>query len=89
MRNYQKQKVPVRAPKGTVQGMAVHPIVHWIWDQINFQHASQEDIADRSGVASSTIRKWRNGVRSPRVMELEAVVNALGFKIKVVVAEDK
>jgi transcriptional regulator with XRE-family HTH domain len=86
MRNFQKQKVP---PKRTADGMAIHPIVRWIWDQINFQHASQEDIAKRSGVSSSAMRKWRDGVRSPRLMELEAVVNALGFKIKVVMQEDK
>ncbi len=86
MRNYQKQKIP---PKKTADGMAIHPIVRWIWDQINFQQASQEDVAKRSGVSSSAMRKWRDGVRSPRLMELEAVVNALGFRIKVENMEKK
>jgi transcriptional regulator with XRE-family HTH domain len=76
MRNYQKQKEPRK-------GVAIHPLVRWVWSQMNRQRASQEDIAKRSGVASSTMRKWRVGVRSPRVMELEAVINALGYKLTV------
>jgi transcriptional regulator with XRE-family HTH domain len=76
MRNYQKQKEPRK-------GMAVHPLVRWMWKQMNKQLASQEDVAKRSGVSSSAMRKWRVGVRSPRVMELEAVINALGYKLTV------
>lgn len=76
MNNYQTQKVP---PKG----MAIHPLVRWIWLEINRQRASQEDVAARSGVASSTMRKWRTGVRSPRVLELEAVINTLGYKLTI------
>jgi transcriptional regulator with XRE-family HTH domain len=76
MRNYQKQKEPRK-------GMAVHPLVRWMWKQMNKQLASQEDVAKRSGVSSSAMRKWRVGVRSPRIMELEAVINALGYKLTV------
>jgi len=76
MRNYQRQKEPRREA-------TVHPLVRWVWRQMNKQHASQEDVAKRSGVTSSTMRKWRVGVRSPRVIELEAVINALGYKLTV------
>lgn len=76
MRNYQKQKEPRK-------GMAVHPLIRWMWKQMNTQRASQEDVAKRSGVSSSAMRKWRVGVRSPRIMELEAVINALGYKLTV------
>lgn len=84
MINYQKSKIP---PK-VVEGMAVHPLVRWIWKEMNRQRASQEDVAKRSGVSSSAMRKWRLGVRSPRVVELEAVVNVLGGKIKIDTRED-
>lgn len=86
MRQYQRQKVPgvrSRFRVGVTEGMAVHPLVRWIWQQINDQRASQEDVAERSGVSSSTIRKWRDGVRSPRLVELESVVNVLGYQLKV------
>ncbi len=62
MRKYQRQKVPgvrSRLREGVTEGMAIHPIVRFIWDQINHQRASQEDIAQRSGVSASTMRKWR------------------------------
>lgn len=92
MKMYQRQKVPGkpnRLREGVSEGMAVHPIVRWIWQQINDQRASQEDVAERAGINSSTLRKWRDGVRSPRVVELEAVVNVLGYRLKIVMQEDK
>lgn len=92
MKLYQKQKVPGvknRFREGVSEGMAIHPIVRWVWTQINHQRASQEDVSQRSGVSSSTMRKWRDGVRSPRLLELEAVINVLGYKLKVVMEEDR
>lgn len=50
---------------------------------MNRQRASQQDVAQRSGVSDSAMRKWRKGDRSPRMMDLEAVVNTLGGKIQV------
>ena len=91
MRAYQQQKIPglkSRLREGVTEGMAIHPIVRFIWEQINHQRASQEDIAERSGVAASTMRKWRDGVRSPRMVELESVVNALGYELKVTLKEE-
>lgn len=63
--------------------MAVPPLVRWMWREINRQHASQEDVAKRSGVSSSAMRKWRAGVRSPRMLEFDAVARTLGFKLTV------
>lgn len=87
MINYKKSRIPPAKP--VVEGKAVHPIVRWIWVEMNRQQASQEDVAKRAGVSSSAMRKWRNGVRSPRIQELEAVVNVLGGKIKVRVTDEK
>lgn len=91
MKLYKRQKIPglhSRFREGVSEGMAVHPIVRWVWTQINAQRASQEDVAMRAGISSSALRKWRDGVRSPRIVELEAVVNVLGYKLKVVLQED-
>ena len=81
MRNYQRSREPAK-------DRAVHPIVRWIWRQMNQQRASQEDVAERSGVASSTMRKWRQGINSPKLKDIEAVVNTLGGKIIVRVDDD-
>lgn len=81
MKQYQRSKEPAK-------GKAVHPAVRWIWRQMNQQKASQEDVAERSGVASSTMRKWRQGINSPKLADIEAVVNTLGGKIIIKVDDD-
>lgn len=81
MIQYQRTKEPAK-------GKAVHPIVRWIWRQMNDQQVSQEDVAARSGVSSSAMRKWRQGVNSPKLSDIEAVVNVLGGKILVRVNKD-
>lgn len=73
MRKYQRQIIP--------EGRGVHPFVRWIWRRVNADNWSQEDLADRSGVSASAMRKWRIGQRNPRISELEAVINALGYRL--------
>ena len=75
MRQFQRQIVP------PVENRAVHPIVRFIWRKINEDMWSQEDLAKRSGVSSSCMRKWRRGDSNPQIRELEAVVNTLGYRI--------
>lgn len=62
-------------------GKGVHPLVRFIWKKINQDLWSQEDLAKRSGVSSSAMRKWRNGDRNPKITDIEAVINALGYKL--------
>lgn len=70
---FQKSKIP--------EGRAIHPFVRFIWRKINEDLWSQEDLAQRSGVSSSAMRKWRLGERSPQIRDLEAVINALGYRL--------
>jgi transcriptional regulator with XRE-family HTH domain len=51
---------------------------------MNAQCTSQEDVADRSGVSSSAMRKWRNGSRVPNLLDLDAALQVLGYRIGVV-----
>ena len=76
MNTYQKQKEPRK-------GMAIHPLVYWLWAEMNKQCASQEDVAKRAGVSSGAMRKWRTGERAPRMLEFTAVANALGYDLTV------
>lgn len=39
---------------------------------------TQEKISNLSGVATSTMRKWLRGQSSPKLEDIEAVVNVLG-----------
>jgi transcriptional regulator with XRE-family HTH domain len=70
---FQKSIVP--------EGRGVHRFVKFIWRRINRDEWSQEDVAAQSGVSSSTMRKWRRGDRNPRLSELEAVINTLGYEL--------
>jgi len=81
MKVYQRSKEPAK-------DMAIHPTIHWIWREMNKQRASQEDVSARSGVSSSAMRKWRNGENSPKIADIEAVINALGGKLVIKVADD-
>lgn len=76
MKQYQRSKEPA-------SNMGVHPIVRWIWREMNRQRASQEDVAKRAGISSSAMRKWRQGINSPKLSDIEAVVNVLGSEITV------
>jgi len=81
MKAYQRAKEPAK-------GKAVHRFVRWIWQQTNMQRASQEDIAQRSGVSSSAMRKWRTGENNPKLSDIEAVINALGGKLVIRMNDD-
>lgn len=75
MKTYQRQRVP---PVG-----GAHPLVKRLWQEMNDQRVSQEDVAERAGVSSSGMRKWRNGSRSPSLCDLEACFNVLGLDVVV------
>lgn len=89
MRQYQRTKIPRKRDqlKPPADDKFVHPLVRWIWVEMNHQCASQEDVAERAGISSSAMRKWRRGASSPKLNDIEAVINALGYKIKVTVSE--
>ena len=80
MRRYQKQF-------GVKDGLAVHPFVRWMWGQINLQKRSQQEVAKTSGVPVYTMCRWRRGARSPSLSDMEAVVNTLGYDLRLTVKE--
>lgn len=63
----------------------MHPIVRLIFEEANFRHLTILDIAKASGVSNTQICDWRDRY-PPRLMDLEAVLNALGLKLTVVIA---
>jgi transcriptional regulator with XRE-family HTH domain len=63
------------------EGKGVHPFVRWIWKRMNIDEWEQELLAKRAGVTSSAMRKWRRGERNPRISELQAVINAMGYDL--------
>lgn len=73
MRRYKIQNAP---------HPGAHPLVKLMWQEMHAQRASQMDVSERSGVSAGAMRKWRFGQRgSPRLWDIEAVLNTLGYDL--------
>ena len=71
---FQLQKRAIRA----------HPIVKFVWDEMNKQQVSQEVVAARAGIASSTLRKYKYADRAVTLGLIEAALNVLGYDLAIV-----
>lgn len=47
----------------------------------------QQDVADKAGIDKGTYATYEHGKRSPQVYILEAVLNALGYDLKIMVVK--
>lgn len=75
-----------RSPIGKVPGSAptsVHPVVRLVFDELVKQNLSKAILAERSGIGASTLGHWKAGKTSPRLSDLEAVLNVLGYTVSV------
>lgn len=70
MRPFRKLKIPARA----------HPLVRQMTEIQNTVRCGIADLADRSGVSKTAIHNWRHS-NVPRVSDLQACLNALGYEL--------
>jgi len=80
-----EREIAYHTPK---QAPNAHPLVRLIWREIAAQRTSQEIVADRAGVSSGALRKWRLAQRNPSLFQMEAVLNVLGFDLCVTPSGD-
>lgn len=73
---------PSRKPPAENKG--VHPIVKLIWEEMQKQRVSQLAIADCTGINVKTFTSWFRGEWSPKLIDAEAMLNALGYEIQIV-----
>jgi hypothetical protein len=66
----------------------VHPILKWVWCEILRQDVSLQSVAQRAGFEGKTIRNWWNGKSSPALVDVQAVVNALGYQLVITALKD-
>jgi len=66
---------------------AVHDAIRVLWLQMNRQIMSQEALSTRSGVPASVLSRWRTGERSPKLDDVEASLNVLGYTLVAVPIE--
>ena len=59
------------------------PTVRFLFEEMYRQQVSHYDVSVRAGFHRDTLRNWRTR-NTPRVNDLEAVLNYLGYTLKVV-----
>ena len=57
-----------------------HPLVRFLYDECNRQQVSIRSVSEQSGVSESIINLWRTQ-GEPRLSNIEACLNVLGFTI--------
>lgn len=70
MRPFRTLKIPSRA----------HPLVRQMTEIQNTERYGVADLAARSGVSKTAIHNWRHS-NVPRVSDLQACLNALGYEL--------
>jgi hypothetical protein len=59
-----------------------HPLVRRVFEEMNAQRYDTTALEAAAGVSASCIRSWRTR-RTPRVDNLEAALNSLGFELRI------
>ncbi len=60
----------------------VHPHIRFIWKEIIDQGVTVRSVADAAGVDPSTLHKWRRSVKGPTLAQVDTVLTALGYEMK-------
>jgi len=60
-----------------------NPLVRFIFEEMHRQQIHECDMSERVGYHRDTLRKWRTA-HQPRVVDLEAVLDFLGYRLKIV-----
>lgn len=65
--------------------VALHPIYRTLREKLEASDLSVKAIARRAGFDVKTLRNWWRGHSTPRLQDLEAVFNALGYEVTILV----
>ena len=60
-----------------------HPLVRRLYGEMNAQMTTVGEVAQRSGLSSDTLLKWR-GRHVPTLQNFEAALNALDLELRIV-----
>lgn len=65
-----------------------NPVVRFLFEEMHKQQICQMDLSERVGLHRDTLRNWRTRY-TPRVNDLEAALNVLGYTLKAVRKKDE
>lgn len=78
IKSRRKGKRPSDLPTNTY----IHSMIKFIHVQVMLQDITYDSLSQKSGIGANTIRKWRNAESSPKLVDIEPVLYALGYRIK-------
>jgi transcriptional regulator with XRE-family HTH domain len=64
-----------------------HPFVKQLLDEAIARRILDKELCYRTGFAASTLRNWRYGNAQPSIGAVEALANALGYKLEITPCE--
>ena len=65
-----------------------NPFVKFLFAQMYHEGITTLELSKRTGICRDTIKGWRTK-STPRLMDMEAALNAIGFELKIGVREQK
>ena len=71
-----------------VMPQRAHPLIQLVFDEWQRQKQTALEITGRAELGYRTLEKWRAG-QIPSVVNLEAVLNVLGFELRAVPVHDE
>ncbi len=66
------------------QGRPVDPAVRELFAVLDASGLSMQEVEPVAGVARSTLSTWRRALYEPKISNVRAVLNSLGFDLAVV-----
>lgn len=58
-----------------------HPILQSLFAEADRRKLSHADLATGTGISKATFSFWRNGLRSPRLEEVDKLVEFLNYRL--------
>jgi transcriptional regulator with XRE-family HTH domain len=63
--------------------MTPHPILLTLFTEVDRRKLSHSDLSAGTGISRTTFSFWRNGLRSPRLEEVDKLAKFLNFELRV------
>lgn len=83
-----RERLSFNPPKMGKFSEHTHPFIVKLWEEIVARKVSLSSVAEAAGVERASIHKWRKSQRGPYFLQLEAVINALGYEFQMVKVRD-
>lgn len=66
-----------------------HPFVKFVWEDIIERNLELSSVARAAGIDRSTLHKWRKSPKGPSVGQIQEVLTALGYELKIIKSQSE